>query len=203
MAYLTQLPNFTREVLKSSQDVYTLLLTVFSAGIGIGSLLCEKMSGRKVELGLVPLGSIGISLFGVDLFFAYTAPRIDYLMGISEFLATSGAIRVLADLGLIGIFGGFYIVPLFAFVQMRTQAAFRARVIAANNILNALLMVMSTLIGIVVLGILKLSIPEFFLIIAAMNVVVAIFIYTMVPEFFVRFLIWIKIYSIFRKKTDH
>ena len=124
-------------------------------------------------------------------------------MGISEFLATAGAIRVLADLGLIGIFGGFYIVPLFAFVQMRTQAAFRARVIAANNILNALLMVMSTLIGIVVLGILKLSIPEFFLIIAAMNVVVAIFIYTMVPEFFVRFLIWIKIYSIFRKKTDH
>ena len=203
MAYLTQLPNFTREVLKSSQDVYTLLLTVFSAGIGIGSLLCEKMSGRKVELGLVPLGSIGISLFGVDLFFAYTAPRIDYLMGISEFLATAGAIRVLADLGLIGIFGGFYIVPLFAFVQMRTQAAFRARVIAANNILNALLMVMSTLIGIVVLGILKLSIPEFFLIIAAMNVVVAICIYTVVPEFFVRFLIWIKIYSIFRKKTDH
>ncbi|MEZ4567102.1 MAG: hypothetical protein R2860_09090 [Desulfobacterales bacterium] len=83
-------------------------------------------------------------------------------MGISEFLATAGAIRVLADLGLIGIFGGFYIVPLFAFVQMRTQAAFRARVIAANNILNALLMVVSTLIGIVVLGILKLSIPEFF-----------------------------------------
>ncbi|MEZ4550959.1 MAG: hypothetical protein R2874_10895 [Desulfobacterales bacterium] len=104
-------------------------------------------------------------------------------MGISEFLATAGAIRVLADLGLIGIFGGFYIVPLFAFVQMRTQAAFRARVIAANNILNALLMVVSTLIGIVVLGILKLSIPEFFLIIAAMNVVVAIFIYTVVPEF--------------------
>jgi hypothetical protein len=139
MAYLTQLPNFTREILKGSQDVYTLLLTVFSAGIGAGSLLCEKMSGRKIELGLVPLGSIGISLFGIDLFFACTSPNVDQLMGVSEFLMSAGSIRVLVDLAMIGIFGGFYIVPLFAFVQMRTEAVYRSRVIAANNILNALL----------------------------------------------------------------
>jgi 1-acyl-sn-glycerol-3-phosphate acyltransferase len=198
MAYLTQLPNFTSEVLKGSPDVYTLLLTVFSAGIGLGSLLCEKMSGRKVELGLVPLGSIGISLFGFDLFFAYTSPAVDHLMGVSEFLMTSGSIRVLADLGFIGIFGGFYIVPLFAFIQMRTKSEYRARVIAANNILNALLMVISTISGIVFLGVMELSIPEFFLVIAIMNVVAAIYIYTVVPEFVMRFLIWIITHTIYR-----
>jgi len=198
MAYLTQLPNFTREILKSSQDVYTLLLTVFSAGIGLGSLLCEKMSGRKVELGLVPLGSIGISLFGFDLFFAYASPTVEHLMGVGEFLMTSGSIRVLADLGLIGIFGGFYIVPLFAFIQLRTKAAYRARVIAANNILNALLMVVSTISGVVFLGILELNISEFFLVMAIMNGVVAIYIYTVVPEFVMRFLIWIITHTIYR-----
>jgi 1-acyl-sn-glycerol-3-phosphate acyltransferase len=178
--------------------VYTLLLTVFSAGIGLGSLLCEKMSGRKVELGLVPLGSIGISLFGLDLFFAYASPNVDHLMGVSEFLMSAGSFRVLTDLVMIGIFGGFYIVPLFAFIQMRTEPEYRARVIAANNILNALLMVVSTIIGIVFLGILELSIPEFFLVIAIMNVVVAIYIYTVVPEFFMRFLIWVITHTMYR-----
>jgi 1-acyl-sn-glycerol-3-phosphate acyltransferase len=123
---------------------------------------------------------------------------VDHLMGVSEFLMTSGSIRVLADLGLIGIFGGFYIVPLFAFIQMRTKSEYRARVIAANNILNSLLMVISTISGIVFLGIMELSIPEFFLVIATMNVVVAIYIYTVVPEFVMRFLIWIITHTIYR-----
>lgn len=198
MSYLTQLPNYTRDVLKSTQDVYTLLLTVFSAGIGLGSLMCEKMSGRKVELGLVPLGSLGLSLFGIDLFFAYTPPAVDGLMGIGAFLASAGSFRVLADLVLIGIFGGIYIVPLFAFVQMRTEPGYRARVIAANNILNALLMVAATLAGILFLGFFKLSIPEFFLVIAIMNIVVAGYIYTVVPEFVMRFLIWVISHTIYR-----
>jgi len=119
-------------------------------------------------------------------------------MGVSEFLMTSGSIRVLADLGLIGIFGGFYIVPLFAFIQLRTKSEYRARVIAANNILNALFMVVSTISGVVFLGIMELSIPEFFLVIAIMNVVAAIYIYTVVPEFVMRFLIWIITHTIYR-----
>ncbi|MFH1156028.1 MAG: MFS transporter [Pseudomonadota bacterium] len=198
MAYLTQLPNYTREVLRGTQDVYTLLLTLFSAGIGVGSLLCETMSGRKVELGLVPLGSVGLSLFGIDLFFAHTASAVDHLMGVGEFLAAPGSLRVLADLVLIGVFGGFYIVPLFAFVQMKTEPGHRARVIAANNILNALFMVGSTLAGVVLLGLLHLSIPEFLLVIAIMNVVVAGYIYTVVPEFVMRFLIWIITHTLYR-----
>lgn len=198
MAYLTQLPNFTLKVLKGTQDVYTLLLTIFSAGIGVGSLLCERLSGRKIELGLVPLGSIGLSIFGFDLCFAYTAPDIAQLMGISQFLQTSGSLRVLIDLLMIGIFGGFYIVPLFAFVQMRTEPAYRARVIAANNILNAMLMVASTVAGALFLGVANLTIPQFFLVIAIMNVVVAVYIYTVVPEFVMRFLIWIITHTMYR-----
>lgn len=197
-AYLTQIPNFTREVLRSNESVVTLLLTMFSVGIGVGSLLCERLSGRRVELGLVPLGSIGLSVFGFDLFLAYEAPPVVELMGIGAFLATDGSLRVLADLILIGLFGGLYIVPLMAFVQTRTEPAFRARVIAANNILNALFMVLSTVAGIVILGVLKLPIPAFFLILAVANALVALYIYTVVPEFVMRFLVWILTHTLYR-----
>ncbi len=201
-AYLTQIPNFTKEVLKGNESVVTLLLTMFSVGIGIGSLMCEKLSGRKVELGLVPLGSIGLSVFGIDLFLAYKPPDVSALMGIFEFIKTQGSIRVLCDIVLIGIFGGFYIVPLNAFIQMRTEASIRARVIAANNILNALFMVISTLAGAVLLGVLKISIPRFFLIIAITNIFVALYIYSVVPEFTMRFLIWILTHIMYTVKAD-
>lgn len=197
-AYLTQIPNFTREVLRSNESVVTLLLTMFSVGIGAGSLLCERLSGRKVELGLVPLGSIGLSVFGFDLFLAYDAPPVAELMGVGAFLASDGSLRVLADLVLIGVFGGFYIVPLFAFVQTRTEAAHRARVIAANNILNALFMVLSTVSGVVILGVLDLSIPTFFLILAIANALVALYIYSVVPEFTMRFLVWMLTHTMYR-----
>jgi len=197
-AYLTQLPNFTKEVLKSSESVVTLLLTMFSVGIGVGSLLCERLSGRKIELGLVPLGSIGLSIFGIDLFFAYTPPDVEVLMRLGEFLKTDGSFRVLADLILIGVFGGLYIVPLFAFVQMRTQVECRARVIAANNILNAFFMVFSSLWAILLLNIAGLTIPQFFLVLALMNIAVAVYIYSVVPEFLMRFLIWILTHTMYR-----
>ncbi|MFP4307527.1 MAG: MFS transporter [Thermodesulfobacteriota bacterium] len=197
-AYLTQIPNFTREVLRSNEGVVTLLLTMFSVGIGAGSLLCERLSGRKVELGLVPLGSIGLSVFGFDLFLAYEAPPTTELMGVGAFLASDGSFRVLADLALIGVFGGFYIVPLFAFVQTRTEPAHRARVIAANNILNALFMVLSTASGVVILGVLDLSIPTFFLILAIANALVALYIYSVVPDFTMRFLIWMLTHTMYR-----
>lgn len=189
-AYLTQIPNFTKEVLKGDGSVVVLLLSMFSVGIGIGSLLCEKLSGKKVELGLVPLGSIGLSLFGADLFLAYDSPHVQGLMGIAGFIRTDGSIRVLCDLVLIGIFGGLYIVPLNAFIQIKTKPQIRGRVIAANNILNALFMVISALAGALLLGVANTSIPRFFLIIAVANILVAISIYSAVPEFIKRFFAW-------------
>jgi 1-acyl-sn-glycerol-3-phosphate acyltransferase len=202
-AYLTQLPNFTKQVLRSSESVVTLLLTMFSVGIGVGSLLCERLSGKKVELGLVPLGSIGLSIFGIDLFFAYTPPAVENLMGIGQFLQTSGSFRLLADLVLIGVSGGLYTVPLYAFIQIRTEAEFRSRIIAAGNIISSMFMVTSSIMGALMLGVAKLTIPQFFLTLALMNIAVAVYIYTVVPEFVMRFLIWIITHTFYRvRHTD-
>lgn len=157
---------------------------------GAGHLLAEKSD---------IMINVAAGLFILPFFiFSGISPDVDHLMGVGEFLASAGSVRVLIDLAMIGIFGGFYIVPLFAFIQMRTAPEYRARVIAANNILNALLMVVSTISGIVFLGVMELTIPEFFLVIAIMNVVVAVYIYTVVPEFVMRFLIWVITHTIYR-----
>jgi len=201
LAYLSQLPNYTRNILHGSEQVVTLLLTMFSIGIGVGSLLCERLSGKKVELGLVPLGSLGLSIFGFDLVFAHPALPVDQqLMGLSAYLGIPGSMRVLTDLMMIGIFGGLYIVPLYSMIQVRTRPEIRARVIAANNIMNALLMVASSLVAVLMIGLFKLSIPEFFLFLVILNLIVACYIYSMVPEFVIRFMMWVLSKIMYRVK---
>jgi 1-acyl-sn-glycerol-3-phosphate acyltransferase len=196
-AYLTQLPKYTQDVLLGDQTVVTALLAFFSIGIAAGSLICEKLSGHKIELGLVPLGSIGLSVFGIDLFFSAPAYEGE-IIGFIAFFSNPESYRVLIDFVAIGIFGGLYIVPLYAMIQERTEEKTRARTIAAVNIMNALFMVVSELSGILFLGIFKLGIPEFFLILAIMNAVVALYIYTTIPEFAMRFLIWIITHTMYR-----
>lgn len=198
--YLTQIPNYTKNVLFGSENVATLLLAMFSVGIGAGSLLCEWLSGKKVEYGLVPLGSIGLSIFGFDLAIAYQGTDTGTLLGITEFLKMPGSIRVLIDLIFIGVSGGLYIVPLFALVQTRSPKEYLSRIIAANNIINALLMVLAAVAGAVFLGVMGITIPQFFIIIIIMNVVVAVFIYSLVPEFTMRCLVWLLTHVIYRIK---
>ncbi|HEY2863487.1 MAG TPA: MFS transporter [Casimicrobiaceae bacterium] len=195
--YLTQFANFTKDVLGGDEHVATLLLAIFSIGIGVGSLLCERLSGHKVEIGLVPFGSIGLSVFAVDLYFASRGLAPQGLAGIGAFFAVTAHWRVIADLILIGMFGGFYIVPLYVLIQERSEAAFRSRIIAANNILNAIFMVASAAIA---LALLKagLTIPQLLLVTGLMNAVVAIYIYLLVPEFLMRFLAWLLIHTIYR-----
>jgi 1-acyl-sn-glycerol-3-phosphate acyltransferase len=195
--YLTQFATFTKDVLGGDEHVATLLLAIFSVGIGIGSLLCERLSGHKVELGLVPFGSIGLSLFAIDLYFASEGLTPTGQSGIDGFLAVGAHWRVAADLVLLGMFGGFYIVPLYALIQERSDPAYRSRIIAANNILNALFMVASAGIA---LGLLKagLSIPGLLLATGLMNAIVALYIYSLVPEFLMRFLAWLLIHSFYR-----
>ena len=195
--FLTQFANFTKDVLGGDEHVATLLLAIFSVGIGVGSLLCERLSGRKVELGLVPFGSIGLSLFAIDLYFASRGLAGHGLRGVGTFLAAPAHWRIIADLILLGMFGGFYIVPLYALIQERSEAAYRSRIIAANNILNAIFMVASAGIA---LGLLKagLTIPQLFLITGLMNAAVALYIYLLVPEFLMRFLAWILIHTFYR-----
>ncbi len=196
--YLTQLPRFSNEVVHGSETVVTLLLATFSIGIALGSLLCERLSGHKVELGLVPFGSIGLSLFGIDLYFSVPQAPATTAVGALAFLATPGNWRMLADLLMLGVFGGFYIVPLYATVQKRSDPAMRARVISANNILNALFMVLAAVSGILLLGVAGLSIPQLFLVLALVNIAVAVFIYQQIPEFSMRFLIWLLSHTMYR-----
>ena len=193
--YLTQFATYTKDILGGDEHVATLLLAIFS--IGIGSLLCERLSGHKVEVGLVPFGSIGLTLFAIDLYFASRGLSPRGLSGAGAFLNTPQHWRVIADLVLLGMFGGFYIVPLYALIQERSDPAYRSRIIAANNILNALFMVASAAIA---LGMLKagMTIPELFLATGLMNAVVAIYIYSLVPEFLMRFLAWLLVHSVYR-----
>ncbi len=195
--FLTQFPNFARNVLGGDEHVVTFLLALFSIGIGTGSLLCERLSGRKVEIGLVPFGSIGLTVFAVDLWFASSDMSATTLTGIAGFLAGPGHWRVVLDLVLIGLFGGFFIVPLYALIQERSEPAYRSRIIAANNILNAVFMVASAGLAIGLLGE-GLSIPYLFLVTGILNAVVALFIYKLVPEFLMRFLAWLLIHTMYR-----
>ena len=199
--FLAQFPGLTRDVLGGSEGVATLLLTLFSVGVGLGCILCERLSGRTVELGLVPFGSIGLSVFALDLFFATRglAPA-NPPIGVAAFLGRAHHWRVLADLVLIGAFGGFFIVPLQALVQQRSQPGHRSRIIAGNNILNALFMVGAGVLGIV-LRREGLTIPQLILVTAVVNAAVAVYIYTLIPEFLMRFLVWLLVHTVYRLRT--
>ncbi|MEJ7667982.1 MAG: MFS transporter [Casimicrobiaceae bacterium] len=199
--FLTQFPNFAKNILGGDEHVVTLLLALFSVGIGLGSLLCERLSGHKVELGLVPFGSIGLSLFAVDLWFAVRGMTATTSSGLGIFLAQPAHWRVVADLVAIGVFGGFYIVPLYALIQQRSAETYRSRIIAANNILNALFMVAAAALAIALLAA-GLSIPDLFLITAALNAVVAAYIYGFVPEFLMRFVAWLLIHTVYRVRKE-
>jgi 1-acyl-sn-glycerol-3-phosphate acyltransferase len=197
--FLSQFPSFAKEVLHGDEQVASLLLVVFSIGIGAGSLLCEVMSRRHVEVGLVPMGAIGMSVFAIDLYFASRGlPPADALT-LSQFLAQSAHWRVLADLALLSLFAGLYSVPMYALIQLRSQPTHRARIIAANNILNALFMIASSLIA----GVLLKSgatIPQIFLLVGIANALVAGYIFLLVPEYLLRFVAWIASHLVYRFK---
>ncbi len=189
--YLTQIPAFAKDYLGGDESVVTLILTLFSVGIALGSLLCERLSRHHVEIGLVPFGAIGLSLCGVLLWW-HASGHVEPV-GTVDWLALLGepsAWWVLMDILGLGIFGGLYIVPLYALIQSRSVVHERSRVVAANNILNALFMVASAIIAIVLLVLLKLSIPQLFLTVSLLSVLVCGALFVDAPEFIERFLIW-------------
>ncbi len=198
--YLAQFPIYARDVLGGNGDVYTILLAAFSVGIGTGSVLCERLSGGKVEIGLVPLGALGITLFGLDLYFATPDAAFGTALGITEFLSNAAAWRIVLDVVLIGLFGGFYIVPLYALIQKSSAPDRLSRAISCNNVMNALFMVVSAIVVGVLLN-LGLSIKAMFLGVAIMNALVAAYIFKLVPEFLMRFLIWMLMHSLYRVRN--
>lgn len=196
-AVTLQIPAYTLDILNGSEEITTVLLAAFAIGVGIGSLLCERMSGRRIELGLVPFGSIGMTLFAVDLCFAQPVKHIMPVDTMLDFLARPGSWRILGDMAMLGAFAGFYSVPLFAMMQQRAEPRHLSRIIAANNILNAIFMVAAALVALATLNA-GMSIPQLFLLLAGLNAVVAVYIYTLLPEFLIRFVVWIIINLLYR-----
>ena len=198
---LAQLPAYARDVLGGDKSVYTLLLAAFSLGTAIGSLCCEKLSGHKVEIGLVPLGSIGLTVCLLDLYFEHPGVHAAGEPLVNWLTFVEGGWDVVLDCALIGVFGGLFIVPLYALILQRSAESHRARIIACNNILNAGFMVLAAGLAIVWLEVLGLSIPQLFILAAILNAIVAIYIYSLVPEFLMRFLIWILVSLMYRVKV--
>ncbi|MEE7548132.1 MFS transporter, partial [Xanthomonas sp. Kuri4-1] len=197
-----QLPTYAEINLGGRQELYVFALALFSIGTGTGSLLCEKLSGRTVEIGLVPLGAFGVSAFMLDLYFARPGQALLAGLDIGRFLQQPGSWRIVADLVGIGVFTGFFVVPLFALIQSRTPRAELSRVIAGLNIQNSLFIVAAAVIGIVVQRFLGWSIPQVFLALAIANTVVAIWIFSIVPEFLMRFLSWLLVSALYRLRPQ-
>jgi len=195
--FLVQIPSFSETVLGGDERLMSTLLAMFIIGISTGSLLCERLSGGQVEIGLVPFGAMGLTIFGVDMYFASPVTTATFTT-LGHFFAVSANWRIVFDLIMIGVFSGFYIVPLYALIQQRSEPSHLSRVIAGNNILNALFMVTSAIFAMLLLGKAGFSIPELFLITAILNLVVAVYIFSIVPEFMMRFLVWILIHTIYR-----
>ena len=160
--FLSQYPTLARDLLHGDAHVASLVLVVFSIGLGLGSLLCEILNRRHMEIGLVPLGALGMTVFCLDLYPALnhiaalptvaTGTRADNMLNIGQFLTQPANWRVLIDMGLVSLFTGLFSVPLYTLIQLRSPATHRSRVVAANNILNALFMIASSVIGGALLG---------------------------------------------------
>lgn len=200
--YLTQFPNFTKLHLNGGESAVAFLLALFSIGIAVGSQLCDRLSKGRIEYGLMPIGSIGITLFGGLM--AFSIPEsLPALTSFKQFISYSTLWPTFAYLLLLGMSGGLFIVPLYTLMQYRAEPKKRAQVIAANNIYNAMFMVGSAITGIVCLGVLNMSIPDLFLLLSLANIVIALYILSVVPIYAVRFLLWILTHTMYRlKKTN-
>ncbi|MDE2421111.1 MAG: MFS transporter [Gammaproteobacteria bacterium] len=199
---LAQIPAYTQTILHGDESVTTLLLAVFSVGIGCGSLLCERLSRGRVEIGLVPFGAFGLTIFALILVWI-KAPSvaIGTTLTAMQLLHDPQGWKILATLALIGMFGGFYIVPLYAMLQADAKPSERARVIAANNIMNAIFIVVSAVFAIILFR-LNFTILQLFFAVAVLNALVAIYIFTLVPQFMVRFVLWLLINTIYRVRSE-
>lgn len=175
--YLTQIPQLTQQNLHASENVVSLLLTFFSVGIGVGSLLCRKIGGTEVNIKMVPIGAVGLTVFAFYLAaaLAFVPPQTGELLGLSEVFQQGWSYyHVMLAVTLLGISGGFYIVPLYAMMQAYSPRSHRARVVAANNILNAIFMVSSAIFSIIILSVLQIDLKILFCITAVLSAIFTI-----------------------------
>ena len=188
---LAQFPVFARDILHGEPSVFVVLLSAFSLGIGAGSLLCEKLSGHTLQLGLVSAGAIGLTLFGLDLYLAASTYKSTVTVDAWQFLLQDAGWRVTLDCALLGASGGIYVVPLFALIQTKADRSYLSRIIGGMNILNALFMVVAALLAMLLLQA-GLSVPELFLVTALMNAALLVLLFLKQPIYFSALLNWLK-----------
>ncbi len=197
----SQLPTYAEVNLGGGSTLYIFALALFSLGTGTGSLLCEKLSGRIVEIGLVPLGAFGMSAFLLDLYFARSGTVAVSGLDVLGFLQQPGNVRIVIDLLGIGLFTGFFVVPLFALIQSRSPKSEMSRVFAALNIQNSGFIVLAAGLGLLTQSVLDWSVPQLFLALAITNALVAVYIFSIVPEFLMRFLSWLMVHTLYRLRV--
>lgn len=197
-AVLSLLPPYCKDYLRVDEHVITAFLAMFTVGIGVGSILCERLSFKRVEIGLVPIGSLGMTIFLFDLSRLHPAlSPSQVLMPLGDFVRTENGPRLLIDFFLMSVFGGYFILPLYTLLQERSDKVTRSRVIAGNNVLNAVFMVAAALI-VMTFHVLKVSLPNTFMALALANLAISIYIYFVVPEFTLRFYAWIVARALYR-----
>lgn len=184
-----------------SSLLYIAALALFSIGTGTGSIMCEKLSGRIVEIGLVPLGAFGMSAFLLDLYFARPGAAPVGGLDVAGFLAQPGSARIIIDLLGIGFATGLFVVPLFALIQSRTPNNQMARVFAALNIQNSGFIVAAAGVGLLTQQLLGWSAPQLLLALAIANALVALWIFSIVPEFAMRFASWLMVRTLYRLRV--
>jgi len=193
---LTQFPVFAKDVLSGNANVAILLLATFSIGIALGSFACSKLSGAKVEIGLVPFGALGMSFFAYQL--GRSAPIVTpELLTLAEIMLWPGAWWVVINLTMIAFSAGLFIVPLYAFLQTRSDESQRSRVIAVNNIYNSIFMVAAGILGMVMFHF-EFTVLQIFKVAAVLNLFATIYILTVMPEFFLRLVSWLLVHSVYR-----
>ncbi|USD50851.1 MFS transporter [Vibrio sp. SCSIO 43153] len=198
-AYLTQFPNFTKVYLNGTESAVSFLLALFSVGIAVGSMACNWLSNHRIEVGIVPIGALGITIFGFLM--ATSIPTdLPRFHTFAEFVSYEAFWSLFFYLLMIGVSGGLFIVPLYALMQHRAKETERAQVIAGLNIFNSLFMVGSAVLGIVCLSVLEMSIPQLFALLAILNFLVATYIFLQIPIFVVRFVMWVVTHTIYRVK---
>ncbi|BBL88297.1 MFS transporter [Vibrio rotiferianus] len=196
-AYLTQFPNFTKVYLNGTESAVSFLLALFSVGIAVGSMACNWLSNHRIEVGIVPIGALGITIFGFLM--ATSIPTdLPRFHTFAEFVSYEAFWSLFFYLLMIGVSGGLFIVPLYALMQHRAKETERAQVIAGLNIFNSLFMVGSAVLGIVCLSVLEMSIPQLFALLAILNFLVATYIFLQIPIFVVRFAMWVLTHTIYR-----
>lgn len=196
--FFYQAPSYAKYYFGGNEHVATLIIACFAVGIGMGSLVCEKLSHRTIEIGLVPLAAVGLSVFTADLYFLQNMPSPLSNLTIMQTLQHQHHRWILFNLVMIGVFSGLYNVPLYSFVQDRSKLENRARIIAGNNIINSFFMIAAAGFMILTLNVFHLTLPQLFLIMALLNACITLYIFSVIPEFIMRFFVWIIISFMYR-----